>query len=164
MRPGMGHSLMPSFKHHQQVHANEANEQAGNDEDVQREESRERVAGDDGAAQQQMHQTSAEKRNAAHDGDPDAQAPIGILIEAQHLAGEGHAQGHQQQKHADDPGQFAGKLVGSEQEHLRHVNQHQRDHEVGAPAVHSAQEPSQGDTVVEILQAVPGLGRPKERR
>ncbi len=64
---------------------------------------------------------------------------------------------HQQQEDADDPGQFAGKLVGSEQRHLHHVDQHNGDHEVRSPAVHAAQEPAQGYAVVQVLQAVPGF-------
>ena len=100
---------------------------------------------------------SADQRNAAHDGHADAQPPIGVLIKTQDLPGEGHPESHQEQKDANDPGQLAGKLVSPEQGHLAHVDEHHRDHEVGTPAMHAAQEPSQGDTVVEILQAVPGF-------
>ena len=46
-------------------------------------------------------------------------------------------------KHADDPGQLARELVGAEEEHLRHVDEHERDHEVRAPAVHRAKEPAE---------------------
>ncbi len=64
---------------------------------------------------------------------------------------------HQQQKYADDPGQLAGELVGSEQRHLHHVDEHDGDHEVRAPAMYGAQEPSQRDAVIQVLQAVPGF-------
>ena len=95
--------------------------------------------------------------NAAHDGGADAEAPVGVLIEAQHLAGEGHAEREQQQEDADDPGELAGKLVGAEEKDLRHVDEHDGDHEVGAPAVNGAQKPAERDVVVEELQAVPGF-------
>ena len=85
----------------------------------------------------------AEKRNAADNGYADPQSPVGILIEAQDLSGERHAQRHQQQEDAKNPGQLAGKFVGAEQKHLAHVDEHHRDHEVGAPTVDGAQEPSQ---------------------
>ena len=78
------------------------------------------------------------------DGCADAQAPVGVLIEAQNLAGEGHAQRHQQQKNADDPGELAGKFVGAEEKYLRHVDEHDGDHEVRSPAVHARAETSPG--------------------
>jgi hypothetical protein len=70
---------------------------AGNDEDMQREEAREGCAADDGPPSMQMDQCAADKRNAADDGCADAEAPVGVLIEAQNLAGEGHAQREQKQ-------------------------------------------------------------------
>ena len=48
-----------------------------------------------------------------------------------------------------------GKFVGAEQEHLHHVDQHDGQHEVRTPAVQGADEPAQGDLVIENLQAVP---------
>ena len=75
--------------------------------------------------------------------DADAESPVGILVEAQHLAGEGHAERHQQHEHAEDPGEFARKLVGAEEKDLRHVDEHDGDHEVGSPAVHGAQKPAE---------------------
>ena len=127
------------------MQADEASRMPGNDEDVEREEAREGGAADDGTAEQQMHQGAADEGNAADDGGADAEAPVGVLIEAQHLAGEGHAERHQQQEDADDPGELAGKLVGAEEEDLRHVDEHDGDHEVRSPAVHGAQKPAQGD-------------------
>ena len=54
---------------------------------------------------------------------PMPKSPIGVLIEAQHLAREGHAERHQQQKDAEDPRQLARKLVGPEEEDLHHVDE-----------------------------------------
>ena len=93
------------------------------------------------------------------DGCADAQAPVGVLIEAQNLAGEGHAQRHQQQKNADDPGELARKFVGAEQKHLRHVDEDNGDHEVRSPAVQRAQEPAQRNLVIQNVEAVPRLAR-----
>ena len=72
----------------------ENQQRAGNDEDMKRKETRERGAGDDGTAEQQMHQAAADEGHAADDGCADAQAPVCVLIEAQNLAGEGHAERH----------------------------------------------------------------------
>ena len=99
------------------------------------------------------------KRNAAHNGDTDSESPVSVLVETKDLSGKGHPQSHQEQKYANDPGQLARKLVGAEKDHLAHVDQDDCDHEVGTPAMHGAQEPSQSDIVVEILQAVPGFTR-----
>ena len=63
-----------------------------NDEDVEREESRQRLAPDDGAAEHKVHEIAADHWDAADDGGADAETPVGVLIEAQHLAGEGHAE------------------------------------------------------------------------
>ena len=70
-------------QNHQQVQAHEGQQQSGNQEDVQRKEARKRGAADDRPAQQEMHHGSAGERNAADDGSADAQAPVGVLIEAQ---------------------------------------------------------------------------------
>jgi hypothetical protein len=59
---------------------------------VQGEEAGESCAADDGAAEQQMDQRRADEGDAAEDGSADAEAPVGILIEAHDLAGEGHAE------------------------------------------------------------------------
>ena len=56
MRPGMGHSLMPRRSTITDAGRRSSEQNAGNDEDVQREEAGERWPGDDGAAEQQMHQ------------------------------------------------------------------------------------------------------------
>ena len=100
-----------------------------------------------------------DERDAAGDRRADPEPPVRVLIEAQDLAGEGHAERHRSRKHADDPGQLARILVGAEQEHLHHVDEHDRDHEVRAPAVQRAEEPAERDLVVQGLQAAPGLVR-----
>ena len=95
------------------------------------------------------------QRHAAENGGADAEAPVGVLIEAQHLSGERHAEGEQEQEDADDPGELARKLIGAEEKDLCQVNEHDGDHEVGAPAVHGAQKPAELDVVVEELKAAP---------
>ena len=59
----------------------------------------------------------------AGDRRADAEPPVRVLVEAQHLAGEGHAERAQEQDDADDPGQLARILVGAEEEHLDHVDE-----------------------------------------
>ncbi len=95
--------------------------------------------------------------DAACDGCSDAEPPIGVLIEAQHLPAEGHPQRHQQEKDPDDPGELSRKFVGPEQEDLHHVNEDDRDHEVRPPPVQCADEPAESHVVVEGLQAAPGF-------
>ena len=83
--------------------------------------------------------------------------PVSVLIESQYLACKSHAKRHKQKKDANDPSKFSGKLVGSEQEHLHHVDQDDRDHEVRAPAVQRSYKPTQSDAMIKGLQTVPCL-------
>ena len=87
--------------------------------------------------------------HTARDRRADAEAPVGVLVEAHDLSGKGHAQREQQQPNAHDPGEFAWKLVCAEEEDLRHVDEHDGDHEVRTPAMHGAQIPAKRNVVVE---------------
>jgi len=136
----------------------EGDEQTRNDEDVQREEARECRAGDDRPPQHQPKQRLADQRHATDDGGANPQSPIGVLVEPQDLPGERHAERHQQQKHAENPRELPRKLVGAEQNHLAHVDEDHGHHEIRSPSVHGAQEPAERDAMIEVLQAVPGLG------
>jgi hypothetical protein len=60
----------------------EGQHQARQHEDMQGEEARQRGAGDDRAAQQELDQLPSEKRHAAHNRGADAEAPVGVLVEA----------------------------------------------------------------------------------
>ena len=73
------------FEHHEQMHADEGEEHAGNDENVQREKARQRFAGDDRAAEHKLDELAPNERHAAHDRRADAEPPVGVLIEAHHL-------------------------------------------------------------------------------
>jgi hypothetical protein len=75
--------------------------------------------------------------------------PVRILVEPQHLPGECHAQCQQQHEYAGNPRQLSRKLVCPKQKHLRHVNQHDGNHEVRSPAVHRTQKPAQRQLVVQ---------------
>ena len=56
-----------------------------------------------------------------------------------------------EQQHADDPVQLARVLVRAEQEHARHVEEHQDDEHARAPAVHAAHEPAEREVVRDVL-------------
>jgi hypothetical protein len=73
------------------------------------------------------------------------------------LPAERHAQRHQEQEDPDYPGELSRELVGPEQEDLHHVNEDDRNHEVGAPPVQRADEPPKGHFVVQGLQTIPGF-------
>ena len=83
------------LQHHQEMKANEPDQQSGDYEHVQREKSGEGCARDDRPTQHQLYHEGADDWNAAGDGRSDSQSPVGILIEAQHLSSEGHSQSHQ---------------------------------------------------------------------
>ena len=145
------------LQHHPDMHGHEDQQSSRDHENMKGEEARKSSTSDDGTTQHQIHQRAANERYAADDRGPNAQSPIGVLIEAEHLTGERHAQSHQQEKNADNPGEFARELVSSEGKDLRHVDEHNGDHEVGAPAVHRAQEPAERQLMIEHVQAVPGM-------
>ena len=155
---GHGPLVDAEAEHQQQVDRDEGDQEPRHHEDVQREEARQRLPRDDRAAEQQVHHLASQQRRAPHDRRADAEAPVGVLIEAQHLAGERHPEGAEEQEDAGDPGQLARVLVGAEEEHLRHVDAHHGDHEVRAPAVHRAQVPAERLLVVQHLEALPGAG------
>src|SRR6266702_5283373 len=106
-----------------------------------------------------MDEFGADKWHASHDRCADSKPPISILVEAQDLPGEGHPERHQQEQHPDHPGEFAGKLEGAEEKDLHHVNDHQSHHEIRAPTMKRADEPSKCLLMVEGLETVPGAIR-----
>ena len=159
MRPGIGHSLMPSFSTISRCTPTNAISIPGITKTCSAKKR-------DSVAPAMIGPPSIRFTNHGPmnglrlaDRSPDPKSPISVLIEAQHLPGERHAQRHQEQEYADDPGQFAGKLVGPEQKHLHHVNEDNGDHEIRAPSVQRANEPAQRNVVIQNLQAVPRLAR-----
>ena len=147
------------LQHQEQMQADECNQRSRDHEHMQREESRKRRARDDRASQQKVHDPRPQNRYAAGNGRSDAQSPISVLIESKHLAGKGHSERQEEQKNTHHPGQLSGEFVSSEKEDLHHVDQDDRDHEIRAPAVQSANEPAERDLVIENLQAVPCFSR-----
>src|SRR5882724_1431748 len=102
-----------------------------------------------------MDELRPDQWHTSHDRCPDSEPPISILVEPQDLSGEGHAKRHEQEEHANNPGEFARILEGAEEKDLHHVNDHQSDHEIRAPAMKCADEPSERLLMVEGLEAVP---------
>ena len=137
----------------------EGDQQPGDDEHVQREEARQRRARDDRTAEQEVHEPGSHDRHAARDRHTDPESPVRVLVEAKHLPRERHSERHQKQQDADDPRQLSRILVRPEQEDLHHVDEHDGDHEVRSPSVHRADEPAEGNVVIQDLQAAPGLAR-----
>ena len=99
----------------------------------------------------------SDKGNASHDGSTDAKSPVGVLVEAQDLAGEGKAEGANEEGKSREPSDFAGVFVSTEEENLRHVQEHDAHHEVRPPVVHGAQEPTELLVVGQILQSCVSL-------
>src|SRR5579883_2209676 len=143
---------------HQKMEADEGDEQAWDKENVQGEKAGERGPGDDGPTEHEFHGERADDRYTAGDRGADADAPVGVLIEAQDLTAEGHTKRHEKKEDANDPGEFAGEFVRTKEKDLHHVKKDDGDHEVGAPAVKRTKEPAQGHIVIENLQRIPGFG------
>src|SRR5712692_9238951 len=77
----------PELENEEEVYPDERAQQSGNDEHMQRENPRQRRAADDGASQEELHDRRADERDPARDRGPDAQAPVGVLVEPEHLPG-----------------------------------------------------------------------------
>ena len=146
-------------QHQPEMQGDQANQQPWDHKDMQREKARQGSAGDDRPPQEQFDHLRSDQRRPARDGGANPQPPIGILIPAQDLAGEGHAQGSEQEEHADDPGELARILVGPKEEDLDQVQGHQQHHAIRTPEVHGTEIPAKGGVVVEILQRLVMPGR-----
>ncbi len=66
---------------------------------------------------------------------PHRDRPDGQLIPGQEVAGEGQAEGQEQQDHPDHPVELPGRLVRAGVEHPGHVEGHREHHEVGPPSM-----------------------------
>src|SRR5579863_1986709 len=139
------------------MHANECDQQSWNNKNVHREKPGKCRTRNNRAAQHKIHSPGPNHWHSTRNRCPNSQSPIGVLVESQYLAGEGHGERHQQEEHANHPGQLSRKLVRPEKEDLHHMDQDDRHHEIRAPTVQSSNEPTQRNTVIENLQAVPGL-------
>src|SRR5438132_75321 len=148
--------------HEKQVQGNEGDEKAGNDEDVESEEARQRRAGDDRSSQEQVDDGVPDERDAARDRCADAQSPVRVLVEPKHLSGEGHPERQEKEQDPGDPGQLARILVRAEEEDLDHVDEHDGDHEVRSPAVQRPDEPARRYVLIQGVQAAPRLPRRRD--
>src|SRR6266446_9186362 len=126
------------------MHADEGDQRAWNNKHMDGKEAGQGFTGDDWSAQHCVNQRSSDERDSTHDGSPDTKAPVRILVETQDLPCERHPERHQQKEDPDNPGQLAWIFISAKQEYLHHVNQHERDHEIGAPTVKGADEPTEG--------------------
>src|ERR1700730_8440979 len=95
--------------------------------------------------------------NATGNRRSNSKTPIGVLVESQNLAREGHAKSHEQEKHAHNPGQFTGVLVCAKQKDLNHMYENNRYHEVRAPPVKGSNVPAERNVVIQDLKAAPGF-------
>ncbi len=121
---------------------------------MQREEPAQRGAADDRPAQHAMNRLRTHPRHSPRHRAADRQTPISVGIPPHHLAGEKHSQRAEQEKHADDPSEFARIFVRPMQKDLRHVNQHQHDHPGACVIMQRPQKPTERLLVVQIEQAL----------
>ena len=88
---GHGPFIDAKLEDHQQMETNEPDRETRNHENMKREKTGKRGAGDDRAAKKKMHGPWTENGDTAGDGGANAEAPERVLIESQNLAGERHA-------------------------------------------------------------------------
>src|SRR5215468_9701024 len=90
--PWLGVFIDAFGEHQAQVHGDERQDEAGDDEDVEREEARQRLARNDRPGEHQAHEIRPDERDTPHHRRPDAQPPVGILVKAHYLPRKGHPQ------------------------------------------------------------------------
>ncbi len=79
---GHGPIVDAQLQHHQEMQAHQANQHPGNHENVEREKTRKRGAGNNRAAEHEFYGGGPQDRHAAGDGSADSQPPIGVLVES----------------------------------------------------------------------------------
>src|ERR1700754_2909338 len=126
---------------------------------MQGEEARKSLAGDDRPTEHHVNNRRAHKRYAAGHGRPNPEAPVGVLIETQHLAGERHAECAEQQYDTRNPGQLAWVFECTEKKDLDEVQKHDRNHEIRTPVVQGTQKPTELLLIIQIFKAGVSLTR-----
>src|SRR6266850_1384544 len=147
----------PESQDQPEVQTGERDEHPGDHEDVEREEPRQRPAGDDRPSQEHVDQRRPDNRRTRGDRCADPEPPVGVLIPPEDLPSEGHAERAQEEEDPSDPRQLARVFVGAEEEDLQHVQGHHEHHAVGAPEVNGAEIPPERRLLVQILKALVGL-------
>jgi hypothetical protein len=133
------------------VQADQREDQAGDQQHVHRVEACERVGTDLRTAFEEVRKERPQDGSRAVQIDPDYGGPVRGLVPRQQVAREPLEHADDQQQHADDPVQLARVLVRAEQEHARHVEEHQDDEDTRAPLVHAAHEPAEREVVCDLL-------------
>ena len=123
---------------------------------VQREEAVEGGVADREIAPQPGGDVRAHHRNGAEQVGDDGGAPEGHLAPGQHIAEEGGGHHQQIDQHADDPDQFARRLVGAVIEPAEHVDVDGEEEHRGAVGMNVADQPAVIDVAHDALDRVEG--------
>ena len=114
-----------------------------------------RLRPDLSAAEEDEPHLLAEDRRVPHHVRADGDGPQGELVPRQQVAGERQQQSEHQQDHADHPVELTRRLVGAVVEDARHVEEHRQHHQVGAPAVHVADQQPERHRRLQVGDVVP---------
>ena len=144
-------------QHQPEMHPHEGEDERRQEEDVEGVEARQRRAADRVAGEDELDDLRADERRAPGLAGEDEDRPVGGLIPAQELAGEGQRHRRQQQHHPGEPVRLARELVGAHQVGLDHVQADEDDHRRGAEVVHPAQHATQRRLLGDERQAVVGV-------
>ena len=104
MRPGMGHSLMPSFSTRRTCKVTKAINSPGITKTCIAKKRESVGPAMIGPPNTSVTSHGPSNGNAAHNRCSDSQSPIGVLVEPHHLSGKAHGQCHQQQEDAEIEG------------------------------------------------------------
>jgi hypothetical protein len=88
----------------------------------------------------------------------------GQLIPRQQVSAESETDDYEEQHGAADPGDFARRVIGAQEENAEHMNEQRRNHQVGRPAMNPSNQPAKlnfGDDELNALESVSELAGSK---
>src|SRR5438132_2912432 len=159
---GLRDSLQPHEAH---VQDHEPDHDQGQDEDVQPVEPQDVHTGQgvDVPEQEACELVPDHGRGAAH-VDPDVRGALAQVVRRQQVSGVAEGQSEQEQDDTQEPVQLPRLLVGAGEVDAAHVEEHGRDHDVGGPVVHPADDEPERDVVHDDEHGTPGGVRQVTRR
>jgi hypothetical protein len=144
--------------HPPEVDGEEHDEGAWEDGDMQRVEAQQGHLSDLVATDEQVAQRPPEHGHVVDEVGADRDGPVAELVPRQQVAGEGEAEGGDEQAHAEHPVELAGVLVRAREEHPDEVQDDDHHHQVGRPPVDVADELPEADAGAQALHVAVGRG------
>ena len=79
------------------------------------------------------------------------------MIPRQEVTGEAEPKDESQEEYTEHPGDFTRLLVGTVEIGLHHMDDDDKDHQVGSPNMDLSDQPAERHRLVDVVDAVAGL-------